>query len=162
MFVLKSLMYRLFKRLVGVFFNLLNLLMAGNLPPFGGVSVVVIHQGKILMVERPEGVLVFPGGFMRWREHPLETARRECIEETGIQLQVNGLIGCSTMTSDSFSGMSTLTVIYSAEMTGGELKGSIEGKPCWHDVKELRQRLQNRQMDILDHYLRYCDQNRPT
>jgi len=160
--VLKSLLYRLFKRLVGIFFNVLNLLLAGNLPPFGCVCVVVVHQGKILVVERPEGGLVFPGGFMRWREHPLETARRECTEETGVQLQVNGLIGCSATPSDSFSRMSTLTVIYSAEMAGGELKGSIEGKPCWCDAEELHKRLQRRQMGILDHYLRFSEQNKPT
>ena len=159
---MKSLLYRIFKRLVGIFFNILNVLMGGNLPPFGCVCVVVTHQGKILVVERPEGGFVFPGGFMRWSEHPLETARRECTEETGVQLQVNGLIGCSATPSDGFSRMSTLTVIYSAEMTGGELKGSIEGKPCWRDTEELRQRLHRRQMGILDHYLRYREQNKPT
>lgn len=156
-FVLKSLLYRLFKRLVGIFFNILNLLLVGNLPPFGCVCVIVLHQEKILVVERPEGGFVFPGGFMRWREHPLETARRECTEETGIQLQVNGLIDCSATPSGSFSRMSTLTMIYHAEMIGGELKGSIEGKPCWQSVEELRKRLQRRQMTILDHYLSHKD-----
>lgn len=160
--VLKSVLYRLLKRLVGIFFNVLNVILAGNLPPFGCVCVVVVHEGKILVVERPEGGFVFPGGFMRWREHPLETARRECTEETGVQLQVNGLIGCSATPSDSFSRMSTLTVIYFAEMTGGKLKGSIEGKPCWQDTADLQQRLQRRQMGILDHYLLYCKQHEST
>ena len=153
MLVLKRLLYQLFQRLVGIFFNILNLLLVGNLPPFGCVCVIVIHQGKILVVERSEGGFVLPGGFMRWREHPLETARRECAEETGIQVQVHGLIDCSPISSTSFSRMSTLTMFYYAEMIGGELKESIEGKPCWQSVEELRKRLQQRQMAILDHYL---------
>lgn len=113
------------------------------------------------MVERAEGGFVFPGGFMRWREHPLETAQRECIEETGIQLQVNELIGCSATPSGSFSSMSALTMIYNAEMIGGELKESIEGKPCWQSVDELRKRLQRKQLSILDHYLSYHEHNKP-
>ncbi len=157
MLVLKRLLYRLFQRLVGIFFNILNLLLVGNLPPFGCVCVIVVQQEKILVVERPEGGFVFPGGFMRWREHSLETVRRECREETGIQLQVNGLIGCCATPSGSFSRMSTLTIIYYAEMIGGELKGSIEGKPCWQSVEELRKRLQQQQKSILDHYLSHPD-----
>lgn len=155
--MLKRLLYQLFQRLVSIFFNVLNLLLMGNLPPFGCVCVIVIHQGKILVVERSEGGFVLPGGFMRWREHPLETARRECTEETGIQVQMHGLIDCSPMPSNSFSRMSTLTMIYEAEMIGGELKGSIEGKPCWQSVEELRKHLQQRQMTILDHYLSHKD-----
>ena len=157
MLVLKRLLYQLFQQLVGIFFNILNLLLVGNLPPFGCVCVIVIHQGKILVVERSKGGFVLPGGFMRWREHPLETARRECTEETGIQVQVQGLIECSATPSSSFSRMSTLTMFYDAEMIGGELKGSIEGKPCWRSVEELRKRLQQRQMTILDHYLSHQD-----
>ena len=62
------LLYRLLKRSVSIFFNILNFLLAGNLPPFGCVAVVVQDQGRYLVVERPEGGLVFPGGFMRWHE----------------------------------------------------------------------------------------------
>jgi ADP-ribose pyrophosphatase YjhB (NUDIX family) len=153
--VLKSLLYRLFKRLVGVFFNIVNLLLMGNLPPFGCVCVVVVEQEKILVVERPEGGLVFPGGFIRWQEHSLETARRECNEETGIQLRVNGLIGCISYPSGRSLRMSSLTMIYYAEMIGGELRGSIEGKPSWQSVEELRKRLQRQQKGILNNYLSY-------
>ncbi len=116
--MLKNLLYRVFKRLVGVCFNILNLLLAGNLPPFGSVCVVVEDQGKYLVVERAEGSLVFPGGFMRWRENPVQSALRECEEETGLSVKVNGLIGCSSNIGENFTRMSSLTIIYEAEVAG--------------------------------------------
>ena len=153
--MLKNLLYRIFKRLVGVCFNILNLLLAGNLPPLGGVCVIVEDQDKYLVVERAGGSFVFPGGFMRWRENPLQTALRECEEETGLRLKVNGLLGCSSNTSENFTRMSTLSVIYEAEVIGGELKRSIEGQPRWIGESELRMRIYNKQRGILDHFLRY-------
>jgi len=153
--VLKNLLYRMFKRLVGVCFNILNLLLAGNLPPLGSVCVIVEDQDRYLVVERAGGSFVFPGGFMRWRENPLQTALRECEEETGLRLKVNGLIGCSSNSSENFTRMSSLTVIYQAEVIGGELKRSIEGQPRWIDESELRMRVYKKQRGILDHFLRY-------
>ena len=153
--VLKNLLYRMFKRLVGVCFNILNLLLAGNLPPLGSVCVIVEDQDRYLVVERAGGSFVFPGGFMRWRENPLQTALRECEEETGLRLKVKGLIGCSSNTSENFTRMSSLTVIYEAEVIGGELKRSIEGQPRWIDESELRMRVYKKQRGILDHFLRY-------
>ena len=156
--MLKNLLYRVFKRLVGVCFNILNLLLAGNLPPFGSVCVVVEDQGKYLVVERAEGSLVFPGGFMRWRENPVQAARRECEEETGLRVKVNGLIGCSSNIGENFTRMSSLSIIYEAEVAGGELKQSIEGRPCWIDEAELRKRVYKKQRGILDHFLHYREQ----
>jgi ADP-ribose pyrophosphatase YjhB (NUDIX family) len=156
--VLKNLLYRVFKRLVGVCFNVLNLLLAGNLPPFGSVCVVVEDQGKYLVVERAEGSLVFPGGFMRWRENPVQSALRECEEETGLSVKVNGLIGCSSNTGEDFTRMSSLTIIYEAGVAGGELKRSIEGQPCWIDEAELRKRVYAKQRGVLDHFLHYREQ----
>jgi 8-oxo-dGTP diphosphatase len=156
--VLKNLLYQMFKRLVGVCFNILNVLLVGNLPPLGSVCVIVEDQDKYLVVERRGGKLVFPGGFMRWRENPVQTALRECEEETGLQLKVSGLIGCSSNPSENFTRMSSLTVIYEAEVIGGELKRSIEGKPCWVDESELRKRVYKKQKGILDRFLYYREQ----
>ena len=153
--MLKNLLYRMFKRLVGVCFNILNLLLAGNLPPLGSVCVIVEDQDRYLVVERTGGSFVFPGGFMRWRENPLQTALRECEEETGLRLKVNGLIGCSSNSSENFTRMSSLTVIYQAEVIGGELKRSIEGQPRWIDESELRMRVYKKQKGILYHFLNY-------
>jgi ADP-ribose pyrophosphatase YjhB (NUDIX family) len=143
------------KRAVSTFFNIFNLLLAGNLPPFGCVIVIVEDEGKYLVIEPPEGGYVFPGGFMRWREHPIQTAQREVKEETGLELKVNNLIGCSSTRSNTLTRMSTLTVIYQAEVVGGELRNSIEGRPCWRDEAGLQKQIHPLQKGTLEHFLQY-------
>src|SRR5260370_19202878 len=96
------------KRAVSVFFNILNLLLVGNLPPFGCVCVIVEDQDKYLVIERPGGGYALPGGFMRWREHPTQTALRESKEETGLQFRADRIVSCSSTVSDRFMLISTL------------------------------------------------------
>ena len=155
-----NLLYRLLKRSVSIFFNILNFLLAGNLPPFGSVAVIVQDQGRYLVVERPEGGLVFPGGFMRWKENPVQTALRECIEETGLELKVNDLIGYSSNVSNRITRMSTLTIIFYAEVVSGELKASIEGPATWCDEAELLVKIHPLQRGVFNRYLRYREQGR--
>ena len=54
---------------------------------------VVEHQGKFLIGRRPEGVALaglweFPGGKVQPGETPADAARRECLEETGLDVIV--------------------------------------------------------------------------
>ncbi len=157
--MVKNFLYQVLKRLVAVFFNILNLLLAGNLPPFGCVCVIIEDQGKYLVVERPEGGYVFPSGFMRWKEHPTQTALRECEEETGLRLKIHTLIGCSSNKSDHVTRMSTLTVVYLAEAVGGELKNSIEGRACWLPEADMMGLLHPQQAAIFEHFLHYREQH---
>lgn len=151
--MIRQILYRALKMWVGVFFNLLNVLLAGNLPPLGCVSVIVEEEGRYLVIQRPEGYFVFPGGFMRWRERPESTAMRECKEETGLQIQITGLIGCSSNIGDDIRSMSTLSVVFHATVTGGTFRSSIEGKPMWMDEAELQEKLFKKQGGILQNYL---------
>ena len=143
---------------VSIFFNFLNFLLVGNLPPLGSVSVIVQDQDKFLIIERPEGGYVFPGGFMRWKEHPTQTALREGMEETGLTLRVIGLIGCGSNVSERLTKMSTLNVIYHAEAVGGVLRNSIEGRVSWQDEKDLPEKLIPEQKGIFEHFLRFREQ----
>ena len=158
--VVINLLYRLLKRSVSIFFNILNFLLAGNLPPFGCVAVIVQDQGRYLVVERPEGGLVFPGGFMRWKENPVQTALRECMEETGLELKVDDLIGYSSNVSNRITRMSTLTIIFYAEVVSGELKPSIEGRATWCDEAELLVKIHPLQRGVFDRFLLYREQSR--
>ena len=153
--MLNQILYRVLNKFVGIFFNVLNVLLVGNLPPFGSISVIVEDKGRYLVIQRPEGKVVFPSGFMRWREHPTQTVRREGKEETGLDLQVGEVVGYSSIVSGHFSRMSSLTLIYEAEVVGGQLHGSVEGDPYWLDEPELRSKLDGQQRKMLDCYLRH-------
>ena len=151
-------LYRLLKSLVGICFNLLNFVLAGNLPPFGCVTVVVEEQGRYLLIQRPQGKLTFPSGFMRWREMPAETAQRECEEETGLRLQINDpedMIACYGHVGRHIDTMSTLTVLFCGRVISGRLRKSIEGQPYWLSEEEMLGKLERRCEPILEDYLRY-------
>ena len=147
-------LYNAFKKCVSIFFNTLNTLMGGNLPPFGCASVVVEERGHYLVVELPNGHFTLPGGFMRWGEHPQETAKREALEETGYLLEIGDMIGCYSCVSHKVDRMSTITMAFHAKVASGEPRGSIEGQPCWVDEQTLRQRLSGHGAGIFNDYLR--------
>ena len=144
--------YRALKKSAGIFFNMLNVLLKGNLPPFGCVSILIEQDGCYLIVERPEGSLVFPGGFMRWKERSEQTAQREGKEETGLDLHIGDIIGCYTLPSTGFTAMSTITIVHHAEVVGGTLRSSIEGRPYWVDEATLRSRLEGHYFIILNEF----------
>ncbi len=150
--MVKRTLYRVLKKSASLSFNILNICLAGNLPPLGCIAVIVEDQGRYLLLLRPEGGLVFPGGFMRWREHPMQTAEREFKEETGLQVELRHVVGCYSNSSASFDSMSTLTLVYCGEMRGGEMRMSIEGQPCWIEESKLHSMVDFRYMCMLNDY----------
>jgi ADP-ribose pyrophosphatase YjhB (NUDIX family) len=151
----KLMLYGLLKIVVSICFNLLNKLLAGGLPPFGSVAVIVEQDNRYLVVELPGGYLTFPGGFMKWREKPEQTAKREGKEETGLDLHVGHLINIYPRTSTSLFKMSTICLVFRAEILGGKLRKSIEGVPKWLTEDELRARFDTHKLGILEDYLRF-------
>lgn len=153
-------LYDLLKKCVSVFFNILNFMMGGRLPPFGTASVVVERNDYYLVVELPGKRVVFPGGFMQWQEHPQQAAAREGKEETGLGLQVGDLIGYYTTMSNSWTHMSNISFVFQAEVGGGTLRANAEGRPFWLHESELRPLLSDHSRHILDDYLRYREGRR--
>lgn len=154
--------YPLLKRCVGIFFNALNICIGGNLPPFGCVCVLVEKQGRFLLIERSKHVYALPGGFVRWREHPAQAAQREAEEETGLRLHIGDMVCYSSKLSSRFDHMSTLTIVFAAEVLSGDLRCSVEGQPCWVEASELYRWLGSRDPHILAGYQRYREQHTQT
>lgn len=151
-------LYDILKRVVSFFFNTLNVLLGGKLPPFGSAVAIVEEQGRYLVVELPHERVVFPGGFMTWREDARSTAQREVQEETGLCVRVGDIVGTYSCASDRLTNMSTISCVYAAKVVGGTLHSSCEGRPCWMHEKELRMRLSEHSRGILDDYLCHCVQ----
>ena len=145
-------LYRILGISAGLISNLINVCLAGNLPPLGAVRVIVEEEGRYLLLKRPDGRLVFPGGFMRWREHPTQTAEREFGEETGLQVALQHLVGCYSHTSQNAGSMSTVTLVYCGEVCGGQMRGSVEGQPCWMEESRLLEMLDCRHRSMLNDY----------
>jgi ADP-ribose pyrophosphatase YjhB (NUDIX family) len=157
--LLKHGLYRVLRKSVGYSFNFLNICLVGNLPPQGCVSVIVEDQSKYLLLRRPKGTLVFPGGFMRWREHPTQTAVREFKEETGLWVQLHHVVACYSTTSKNFGSMSTLTLVFCGKVIGGKMRDGVEGQPCWLDEANLLEIADFRNKYMLDDFIEHLKQH---
>jgi len=60
-------------------------------------SVIVEYEGRVLLQQRAHdpgaGQWTFPGGFLEIGEHPHEGARRETLEEVGLDIEPQELLG---------------------------------------------------------------------
>jgi ADP-ribose pyrophosphatase YjhB (NUDIX family) len=97
-----------------------------NSKPCAGV--LVVRDGHLLLVKRAfapyKGWWDIPGGFLKEGEHPEAGARRELLEETGLDIRLTGMVGI-IMDTYGGTGDATLNVFYTGEITGGlELAGS--------------------------------------
>jgi len=154
--LLKIILYQFLRRLVGICFNILNICLVGNLPPLGCISVIVENEGRFLLLKRPYGNLVFPGGLIRWREHPTQTALREFREETGLHVKLRDVVACYSVPSKRFGSMSTLVLVFCAEVSGGEMRGGVEGSPCWIEESVLLEMDGFKYRYMLNDYREYC------
>ena len=145
-------LYDLLKKCVSIFFNLLNRVLGGKLPPFGSACVIVEKEHQFLVVELPGERIVFPGGFMNWSELPNEAAEREGYEETGLQLKAGELVGYYPCVTNSWMAMSNISFVFAAEVVGGELMPNAEGTPRWMSEEELRSHLSSHALGILNDY----------
>ena len=86
-------------------------------------GVIVENEGKVLLVRRRwgprRGMWTFPAGFVEFDEDPAGAAVRECREETGLTVEITGLL-------DAISGRehergADIVIVYLARMMGGDL-----------------------------------------
>jgi len=92
------------------------------LDPKVGAGVLVEQDGKVVLVRRAVvpaiGAWCLPSGFVEYDESPADAAIRECLEETGLQVHLTGLLDVSQYVSD-LRGPGIL-ILYRAQIIGGE------------------------------------------
>ena len=93
--------------------------------PKVAATAVVERSGLVLMlrraVETGYGLWSLPGGYVDRGEVVEEAAAREVLEETGLQVKINGLVGLF-----SEEGHPVVVAAYAAEETGGKLEAGPE------------------------------------
>ena len=86
-------------------------------------GVLVAHKGQVLLVRRAlgprQGFWSFPAGFVEFDEDPAQAAVRECREETGLGVEVTGLLDVIGPEPD---GAANVVIVYRARIKGGELR----------------------------------------
>jgi ADP-ribose pyrophosphatase YjhB (NUDIX family) len=83
--------------------------------------VIVERDGAVLLVRRRlnprQGFWSFPAGFVDFDEAPIEAAVRECREETGLTVEITGLLDVIAEAGD---GEADIVIVYRARAVGGE------------------------------------------
>ena len=91
--------------------------------PKVAAGVIVEEEGRVLLVRRVNepgrGLWSFPAGFIDAYEDPARAAERECLEETGLRVEVTRL-------ADLIAGRehprgADIVLVYHARITGGTL-----------------------------------------
>ncbi len=110
--------------------------MYGLFPLFGPFrgAIAIIQSGHLyLVLDRSDGLgLCFPGGLAHWREMSLETARRELLEETGLDL----ISAERLFEYESDVDVPAITTVFRG-VARGQLRESWEGTPRWISLQEM-------------------------
>jgi ADP-ribose pyrophosphatase YjhB (NUDIX family) len=87
-----------------------------------GVGVLVIREGKILLVRRTmnpaKGKWSIPAGYVDQGEDPKETAVRETLEETNLRVEISGLV--EVYHNPPSQEGASIFILYRADLLGGD------------------------------------------
>lgn len=113
--------------------------------PMLTVDGVIIKEGKVLLLKRArapfQNYWVLPGGFVEYGEQVKASAKREMLEETGLEVKTEKLIGVYDTPGRDPRGH-TVSVVFLCKVVGGRLRGSREGKELkWFGKGELPKKI---------------------
>ncbi len=88
--------------------------------PIACCSIVLHQENKVLMLQRAKepfkNYWVLPGGFMNIDETPQDAIKRETKEETGLDIEIDGIVGAYRIDNDP-RGIH-IDIIYHTEVSG--------------------------------------------
>jgi ADP-ribose pyrophosphatase YjhB (NUDIX family) len=92
--------------------------------PAPAAGVIVIEDGRLLWVKRRfeprKGQWTLPAGFVEYGEHVEDCAVRETLEETGLEVELQGLFNAYMAMDDP--RVQVVLLLYRARRVGGELR----------------------------------------
>lgn len=110
------------------------------LNPAPAAGIVLLREGRVCLVKRrfapKQGEWSLPTGFMEWGEEPGETARREALEETGLEVELASLyaVEAGLLPPDT----PVVVIFYAAKETGGALQAGDDAEEAgFFDLSEL-------------------------
>jgi len=88
------------------------------------IAALIIRDNEVLLARRinepGKGLWTLPAGFMDAGENPEEAARRECLEETGLDVKILSLF--TLINGREHPRGSDILLVYNAQIQSGELQ----------------------------------------
>ena len=105
------------------------------------VDCIIIHDEKIVLIKRLNNPYkdhwALPGGFVEYGETVENAAVREAKEETGLDIQLDELVGVYSKADRDPRGH-TVTIAYLASVIGGQLQSDSDAKEAIYvDINTL-------------------------
>ncbi len=103
------------------------------------VTGVVIHKGKVLLARHTYGTgvgkLIIPGGYVQYNETPQDALIREYLEETGIKVEPENIIGIRFNIHDWY-------IAFKAKYISGipRLDNDENSEVIWIEIEEALKR----------------------
>ena len=96
------------------------------------------EKEEILLLKRHNGIWEFPGGGVEWGEHPFNSAKREAEEETGLKVELEGILCVTSATFEKKDIQKHAVYIVYQGSGSGEVILSGEHKDFkWIPPKEM-------------------------
>lgn len=104
-----------------------------------GVNTIIIHRKRILLIKRQDiGIWAFPGGAVEANESLEEAAKRETLEETGLNIKIEKLTGVYVRTL----WKKNVVFVYLCRKLNGKVKPSWETPSVkWFTFPQAKRRL---------------------
>jgi 8-oxo-dGTP diphosphatase len=107
-----------------------------------GASVVLWRDNSVLLVKRKSGPYAdkwaLPGGNVRFGERLAEAAKRELMEETGIEATIRNPVGIFEIVMDQPVSAHFVLMAFAASYEGGEVKAADDAAEArWVAADEL-------------------------
>lgn len=108
--------------------------------PKVAAGVLVLRSEEVLLVRRTldpfRGAWSIPAGFVNAFEDPSEAARRECLEETGLTVELEGLF--DILTGREHARGSDILLVYRARVLRGRLAAADDADQAgWFRLNAL-------------------------
>lgn len=108
--------------------------------PKVAVAVVVMQEEQVLLVRRANdpkrGLWTLPAGFVDADEDPAHAAERECLEETGLQVHVTGIL--DIIAGREHPRGADILIVYYAIPLDGELHANDDvDQVAYFSLREL-------------------------
>src|SRR5256886_16796558 len=117
--------------LAGLAYRVIVLFTFGQISPLLGAGAIIEQDGKILLIDRSDGLgYTVPGGIVRHKETLEKCGLREVREETGYEITLTGLVGVySKLGRDP--RFRAVGIAYKGSIISGSEHGSGVGGTSW-------------------------------
>lgn len=105
------------------------------------VDGIIVDDNRILLIKRKNepfrGYYALPGGFVEYGETVEEAVYREILEEVGIEVNIEGILGVYSSPNRDPRGH-TISIVYILKMKGGKLRAGDDAESlAFFDINRI-------------------------